>query len=83
MQSIGLFAQHPLQGILHHAPKEIVKHQCPSCGLILLGEVRQVYNQYKDHVEMAHFDELEDCGSCGCYHFPSFYGDCREDWERF
>ena len=24
-----------------------------------------------------------ECGSCGCWHRSDFYGDCREDSERF
>ncbi len=26
---------------------------------------------------------LEQCGQCGQYHRPNFYGDCRDDNERF
>jgi len=80
----GLFAEHPLQGVLHHAPTEIVTHECRSCEWELTGPVREVYEAFKDHVVDAHlYDELEECGCCGCYHYPDFHGDCREDWERF
>jgi hypothetical protein len=26
---------------------------------------------------------LDECGSCGGYHFPHFEGDCRDDGERY
>lgn len=28
------------------------------------------------------YDFIE-CGSCGCYHKPDWYGDCRDDAHRF
>ena len=42
-----------------------------------------------DEMEEALFQELiddgvlEECGGCGCYHRKDFYGDCRNDEERF
>lgn len=27
--------------------------------------------------------DLDECGCCGGYHRPDFYGDCRNDAERF
>lgn len=40
-----------------------------------------------DRIEHAHrfrkLDNLQECGSCGCYHRPRFAGDCRNDAERF
>jgi hypothetical protein len=27
--------------------------------------------------------ELEECGSCGCYHPATFNGDCRDDANRY
>lgn len=29
------------------------------------------------------YEELEECGSCGCYHLATFSGDCRDDYNRF
>ena len=26
---------------------------------------------------------LEECGSCDCYHPSDFYGDCRDDKNRY
>jgi hypothetical protein len=28
-------------------------------------------------------DDWEECGSCGGYHPPDFYGDCRDDFNRW
>ena len=83
IQPVGLFYQHPLQWTLHHEPTAQIVHTCPKCGNEFGGEVRKVYNLYKEHVMDEHEDELEDCGCCGGLHFPEFRGDCREDWERF
>jgi len=32
---------------------------------------------------MPEYIDLEECGCCGCYHRPDFFGDCRDDKERF
>lgn len=79
----GLFAEHPLQGLLHREPKAQIKHQCPKCSQVFEGEIRQVLYAYREHVLDEHSNVLEDCGCCGGFHFPEFAGDCREDWERF
>lgn len=84
---VGLFAQHELQATLHHEPMAMIRFTCPHCpkklAKVFMGNVRDVLNRYRDHVEDRHFEELEECGGCGGYHFPDFAGDCREDWERF
>lgn len=79
----SLFAQHPLQGVLHHEPTAIVTHKCPHCDWTRTGNVRDVLEAFQEHAYNAHLEILEECGCCGCYHFPEFRGDCREDWERF
>jgi hypothetical protein len=28
-------------------------------------------------------DHLEECGCCSCHHRPEYWGDCRNDAERF
>jgi len=28
-------------------------------------------------------DDIEECGCCGCYHPPNYFGDCRDDAYRF
>ena len=85
IQPVGLFAQHPLQGVLHHTPQANITHNCPVCNKEFTGNVRAVLYEYREHVFDTHLYELEEdaCGCCGGYHFPSFTGDCREDWERF
>jgi hypothetical protein len=86
MQSIskGFWCEHPLQGILHSEPKKVITFHCPRCSKTFDGPVRQVLEHYRAHVcNSDHAFELEDCGCCGCQHFPEFDGDCREDWERF
>jgi len=83
-RNVGFWVEHPLGAILHAEPKAIVAHQCPKCDKTFTGPVRQVLERYREHVlNSDHVFELEDCGSCGCSHFPEFDGDCREDWERF
>lgn len=34
-------------------------------------------------IEKLREEDLEECGCCGCHHKPTFYGDCRNDAERF
>jgi hypothetical protein len=34
-------------------------------------------------VEYVKPDTMQECGCCSCYHRPEFYGDCRDDNERF
>ncbi|KKM18581.1 hypothetical protein LCGC14_1664330 [marine sediment metagenome] len=36
-----------------------------------------------DHVLDMHDEEVVDCGSCGCLHPKDFWGDCRDDNNRF
>ncbi|KKN00456.1 hypothetical protein LCGC14_1137520 [marine sediment metagenome] len=36
-----------------------------------------------DHVLDMHDSEVVDCGSCGCLHPKGFWGDCRDDDNRF
>ena len=36
-----------------------------------------------NNTTMKEYIELEECGCCGAYHRPEFYGDCRDDSERF
>lgn len=79
----GFFVEHPLGVVMHSAPETIVDHKCPKCERVFHGKVRKVYDEYREHVELVHFDLLEDCDCCGGFHFPEFRGDCREDWERF
>ena len=81
--SVGFWVEHPLDVILHSEPTAQVKHNCPSCNKLFEGNVREVLDNYREHVLDGHFEELEDCGCCGCFHFPEFNGDCREDFERF
>jgi hypothetical protein len=86
IRPVGFFCEHPLQGVLHSNPTEVVTFHCPrpNCSKEWTGPVREVLEKYRDHVlESDHVFELEDCGCCGCQHFPEFDGDCREDWERF
>ncbi len=83
MHSVGLFCEHPLQGILHAEPSTTVKHKCPKCPKTFSGKVKQILEDYREHVYNTHSKLLEDCGCCGGSHFPEFDGDCREDWERF
>lgn len=82
MRSVGFFCEHPLQAVLHTKPAAVVTHVC-RCRKIFTGDVREVLDAYREHVESVHACELEDCGCCGGQHFPEFSGDCREDWERF
>lgn len=42
----GLFAQHPLQGTLHHQPDATVTHECPKCDRAFTGNVRAVLDSY-------------------------------------
>lgn len=84
MRPVGFWVEHPLGPILHAEPQEIVTHTCTRCSKTFTGPVREVLEAYREHVYNSdHVYELEDCGSCGCQHFPEFDGDCREDWERF
>ncbi len=84
MRLVGFFCEHELQGILHSDPKAHVTYKCPRCPKTFSGAVRDVLEAYREHVyESDHVFYLEDCGCCGCLHFPEFDGDCREDWERF
>lgn len=39
-------------------------------------------SEYFDLVMQAE-DQLEECGSCGAYHRKDYWGDCRNDAQRF
>jgi hypothetical protein len=41
------------------------------------------FNTIFEQLRKTHNFTLEECGSCGCYHRPEWYGDCRNDAERF
>lgn len=81
--SHGFWVEHPLGAVLHASPTEQVTHKCPLCDREFSGGVRNVLNECREHVLDTHFNDLEDCGCCGGFHFPEFAGDCREDFERF
>ena len=36
-----------------------------------------------DHIRNDHENEIEECGCCGCYHPKTYFGDCRDDNNRF
>jgi hypothetical protein len=82
-RSVGFWCEHPLQGVLHAAPETLITHSCSKCEKKFSGTARQILDDYREHVYDQHSELLEDCGCCGCSHFPEFNGDCREDWERF
>ena len=34
-------------------------------------------------LKVLNSSELEECGCCGCWHRKDYYGDCRNDEERY
>lgn len=46
------------------------------------GETRRMWIENYALDELAKFDLVDECGSCGCWHLKSWAGDCREDAER-
>ena len=85
MQSHGFWVEHSADIALHTEPNKPIEHTCPrpKCGRTFSGKPKDVLEAYREHVYNAHSELLEDCGCCGCSHFPTFHGDCREDFERF
>lgn len=82
MRAIGFFVENKMNVLLHHNPTAVVTFECPKCTRVFNGTPRQILDAYREHVYES-FHELEDCGCCGCSHFPEFDGDCREDFDRF
>src|SRR6266704_3197514 len=61
MHSVGLFCEHPLQGILHAEPSTTVKHKCPKCPKTFSGKVKQILEDYREHVYNTHSKLLAAC----------------------
>lgn len=86
--SVGFWIENPMNIALHHRPTETLTFTCPRCpkkrAKTFTGTPEEVLEAYREHVYYSdHAFELEDCGCCGCQHFPDFHGDCREDFDRF
>jgi hypothetical protein len=61
MRAVGFFCEHPLQGVLHSNPTEVITFHCPrpKCSKEWTGPVRKVLEAYRDHVlESDHVFEL-------------------------
>ena len=60
------------------------RHQCVKNAI--LDELRLTDSDFDSAEEVLYeevVDHLEECGCCGGHHRPEYWGDCRNDAERF
>lgn len=74
----SILAYQLMRRLLRNKHRKVVEDILADVGTTPEGVDEAMERLYEKFV-----DDLEECGCCGCYHRPTFVGECRDDDERF